>query len=162
MRIECIAANASPLICLSKSAMADLLPALFSEIFVPEQVIEEIRAGCKNDPSAEILLQYRWIRRVGNIAIPPAISTWDLGGGESSVMAYTLADPRCWAAIDDRQARRCADSMGCRHIGTVGLILLAKKRGVIRSVREALDGLQKAGPWMSEPFMNEICSRARE
>jgi predicted nucleic acid-binding protein len=162
MRIESIVANASPLICLCKSEMADLLPAMFSEIVVPDRVIEEIRAGVGSDPTAAILLQYPWIKRVETVTIPAAITAWDLGEGESAVMAYSLANPRFWAVIDDHQARRCADCVGCRHIGTVGVILLAKNRGVIHSVGEALESLKRAGLWPSEPLVNEIRRKAGE
>jgi predicted nucleic acid-binding protein len=88
--------------------------------------------------------------------------SWDLGEGESTVLAIALKNAEYWAVIDDREARRCAASIGCRYTGTVGIVLLAKKRGVIKSVRESLLSLQNAGLWLSEPFVAEACRRAGE
>jgi predicted nucleic acid-binding protein len=44
MRIDRVVVNASPLICLSKSGLSNLLPALFTEIMVPDEVHQEITA----------------------------------------------------------------------------------------------------------------------
>jgi predicted nucleic acid-binding protein len=46
-RIVC---NASPLIVLAKSDLLELLPNQFSEIVVPQGVVEEILAGPFDDP----------------------------------------------------------------------------------------------------------------
>lgn len=44
MRIEKVIINASPFILLSKSGLIELLPQLFTEICMPEAVMEEITA----------------------------------------------------------------------------------------------------------------------
>jgi predicted nucleic acid-binding protein len=53
-------------------------------------------------------------------------------------------------------------SLRCHYIGTLGIIVLAKKRGIITSVRESLEKLQKAGLWLSESLVNETCQKAGE
>ncbi|MBI5050653.1 MAG: DUF3368 domain-containing protein [Nitrospirae bacterium] len=157
MRIERIVANTSPLICLIKSGLSELLPALFNEIVVPDKVHQEITA------KGEInLLSMKYLKQVGNIVIPTTVAAWDLGKGESAVLAYALANPNFWAVIDDREARRCAVSLGCRYTGTIGVILLAKRRGIITSVKESLSKLQNAGLWLSEAFIKEVCRKANE
>jgi predicted nucleic acid-binding protein len=50
--------------------------------------------------------------------------------------------------------------LGCHHTGTVGVIVLAKKRGNITSVRDSLMKLQNAGLWLSETFIAEACRQA--
>ena len=52
--------------------------------------------------------------------------------------------------------------LGCRFTGTVGVILLAKKRRIIPSVRESFKKLEKAGLWLSEKFVREVCLKAGE
>ena len=42
MRIERVVVNASPLICLCKSGLSEILPALFTDIIVPAAVHKEI------------------------------------------------------------------------------------------------------------------------
>jgi predicted nucleic acid-binding protein len=55
MPIDRVVANASPLICLSKSGLAKLLPALFKEIVVPEAVAKELLTK-RNDGFRSLLL----------------------------------------------------------------------------------------------------------
>jgi len=88
--------------------------------------------------------------------------SWDLGKGESAVLSYAIQHPGNWAGIDDREARRCALSLGCRYIGTVGIVLLAKRRGIIPNVYDNLRKLQDAGLWLSEIFIKEVCRMAGE
>jgi predicted nucleic acid-binding protein len=157
MRIDRVVVNASPLICLYKSGLSQLLPELFSEIVVCDEVYREVTAKSGVDLSS-----MKHINRVGNIIIPSSVTSWDLGKGESSVLAFALKSPGYWAVIDDREARRCATSLGCHHTGTVGVIVLAKKRGNIKSVRDSLMKLQNASLWLSETFIAEACRRAGE
>jgi predicted nucleic acid-binding protein len=124
---------------------------------VPDKVYQEITA--KGDINLSSIKQ---LKQVSNIVVSSSIAAWDLGKGESAVIAYALNNPGFWAVIDDREARRCAASLGCHHTGTVGIALLAKKRGVIKSVRESLVKLQGAGLWLSESFIREICHEANE
>jgi len=157
MRIDRVVVNASPLICLFKSGLTDLLPSLFAEIAVPGKVYQEITVK-----SGINFSQIKQFKIVGDIAIPSSIASWDLGEGEGSVLAYAMKNSGYWAVIDDREARRCAASIGCRHTGTVGVIVLAKRRGIIKSVKESLIKLQNAGLWLSESFIKEVCRKVGE
>ena len=137
MPINRVILNASPLICLSKSGLADLLPTLFQEVLVPEAVLKEVMAERKTDFAGEPLISRKWIRRLTDIPIDPRVAAWDLGQGESAVLSFALRNADCWAVMDDREARRCAMSLRCRFIGTLGIIVLANKKGIIYSVRDS-------------------------
>lgn len=162
MRIKRVVVNASPLICLSKSGLSDLLLALFPEIVVPDNVYQEITVKGEIDPASVSIFSDKKIKKVRDIDTPSSIVSWDLGAGESSVLSFALKNPDAWAVIDDREARRCAMSLGCRYTGTIGIILLAKRRGVITSVKETLIKLQNAGLWLSDTFIKDICRKAKE
>ena len=157
MRIDRIVVNASPLICLSQSGLSSLPPALFSKIVVPDEVYQEITA--KAGISLDLTKHFK---KGSALDVPTSIASWDLGKGESAVLTFALKNSEYWAVIDDREARRCAVALGCRHTGTVGIIVLAKKRGIIKSVREALMKLRSAGLWLSESFITEICRTSGE
>jgi predicted nucleic acid-binding protein len=162
MSINRVVLNASPLICLSKSGLADLIPALFREVFVPEAVFQEVMAEGKTDFAAEWLSSQRWIRRLRDIPIDPRVAAWDLGEGESAVLSFALGNEDCCAVMDDREARRCAAALKCRFIGTLGIMVLAKKRGNIESVRQSLKKLQDAGFWIADALVEDICRKAGE
>lgn len=162
MRIERVAVNASPLICLGKSGLVGLLPELFTDIVVPAKVYEEI--AVKNDISQACrpLFSHQQVKVINDIAAPSSVISWDLGEGESAVLAYALKHAGYWAVIDDLEARKCAATLGCRYTGTAGVILLAKRRGIISSVRDNLVKLKNVGLWLSPEFIDEICRRAGE
>jgi predicted nucleic acid-binding protein len=162
MRINRVVVNASPLICLFKSDLEELLPGLFEDVAVPEAVIKEVIAKGREDFPAPKLISSNWVRRISNVAIDPHVASWDLGDGESAVLSFALKNPEYFAVMDDREARRCALSLRCHYIGTLGIVVLARKRGMIRSVRETLRKIQNAGLWMSETLVNEICRNAGE
>ncbi|MEH2173161.1 hypothetical protein [Nostoc sp.] len=42
-----------------------------------------------------------------------------------------LKNSDCPAIVDDRAARRCGQALGINTIGTGGLLILAKRRGII-------------------------------
>ena len=162
MLIENVVMNASPFICLSESDLIHLLPKLFKEIVVPDIVCNEIVAKGKIDNASQSLHACNWLKQVKDVPLLPSVLSWDLGKGESAVLSYAIKHPGFWAGIDDREARRCASSLGCQHIGTVGIILLAKRRGIVPTVYDNLKKLQDAGLWLSETFIKEVCRMAGE
>ena len=157
MLINQVVVNASPLICLSKSGLLDLLPSLFKKIVVPDLVVKEVMAKGGVGPNLE-----KWINRIEDVAIAPQVASWDMGDGESAVLSFAFSNKEYWAVIDDREARRCAMSLGCRFTGTVGIIVLAKRRGIITSVSDSLEKLKNAGLWLSDSFVEDVCKKAGE
>ena len=69
MPINQVIVNTSPIICLDKSGLIDLLPALFKEIAVPEEVCREILAKGKENFSGQELLSADWLKRVETICL---------------------------------------------------------------------------------------------
>ena len=65
-----------------------------------------------------------------------------LGSGEKEVLALGLETSNALLVLDDRDARRHAIAMGLEITGTVGILLLAKERGILDSVQPALARLQ--------------------
>ena len=78
------------------------------------------------------------------------------------MLSFALKNSGFYAVINDREARRCATSLGCLHIHTVGIILLSKRRGIVSSVKDSLNKLQAAGLWLSDSFIKEVCRKAGE
>lgn len=137
--------NASPLILLGKIGRLDLIFRLNSRVRIPEGVAAELRAGPVADAARG------WIEGEGAGAvmpverIDPLVAAWDLGLGESHVLTLCRTLPGTEAILDDRAARNCASALGVRVRGTLALIVLAKRRGVIPAARPLLDGLVEQG-----------------
>jgi len=161
MRIEAVVLNASPLITLFRSGHAGLLPRLFHHIVVPETVWQKVTAAEATDPASRELGVQSWARR-SDVSPSPRVEAWNLGPGETAVLGYALAHPGIRAVIDDADARRCAKTLGIPMLGTGGLLVLAKRRGLIPSVTEALHALRRAGLWLSDDLVEILRSQAGE
>lgn len=162
MQIEKVVVNASPLILLFKSHFEWLLPKLFTEIVVPEAVWDEVSRG--DDIASHKLYDYEleWITR-GLTSISDEISVWNLGDGESEVLAWALNNQKQYhAVIDDRAARNCAKTLDIPTLGTGGILVLAKKRGLINSVGEALKRLENVGLYISDEVIELLKKQAGE
>lgn len=66
--------NASPLIVLCKSNLEEILPRLFDEVIVPEDVWREVVAGA--DAASNRLPQLAWARRVQVTGVHSTIASW--------------------------------------------------------------------------------------
>lgn len=162
MQIEKVVINASPFILLAKSGFIELLPQLFTEICMPESVSIEIING--GDIATEKLYDCEedWlIRCLVNHA--EEVKVWNLGDGETEVLSWALNNKNQYrAVIDDRAARNCAKTLGIPMLGTGGILVLAKKRGLIDSVSEALKKLQDAGLYISDKIVDLLKKQASE
>jgi predicted nucleic acid-binding protein len=160
-RIDKVVVNASPLILLSKVGLADLLSTLFDEVLVPHAVWWEIVAGGETDRTTDVLASLSKLTRVTLEAVPDEILVWNLGDGEAEVLTCALTQERC-ALVDDKAARTCARALGIRILGTGGVLVLAKRQGLIRSVSDELCRLIEAGLWISNEMISLIQEQADE
>ena len=154
--------NASPFILLCKSGLIDLLPQIFSDVCMPEGVSIEIIEG--NDDATQKLYdcEETWLNRY-LVNITEEVLVWNLGNGETEVLSMAFRDrENCTALIDDRAARKCAQTLNIKTLGTGGILILAKKRGLISSVSTELKKLQSAGLWLSKEVSEAILKQANE
>jgi predicted nucleic acid-binding protein len=158
---ERVVVNASPMVALLGIGQEGLLPALFDDVLIPEAVREEIEAGREKDANADRLATLTWLRTAPAATIPESVQGWGLGRGESSVLAIA-AEMGCRPILDDLAARRCARFLGLTVIGTGRLLVLAKQRGLIGSVREPLDRLAAQGFRMSGQLIAKLLDAADE
>ena len=64
--------------------------------------------------------------------------------------------------LDDRQARSVAQRLTVPIIGTIGVLLLAKKAGILQSVASILIELEAAGFYVSDALKEEALRLAGE
>ncbi|MEM9137945.1 MAG: DUF3368 domain-containing protein, partial [Cyanobacteria bacterium P01_F01_bin.42] len=89
-------------------------------------------------------------------------AAWDLGAGESQVLTYAFSAHNYTAVVDDAAARRCAISLNIPTLGTGGMIVLAKRRGLIPSVKEPIQALRESGLWLSDRLVKILKQQAGE
>jgi len=133
-----VLSDASPLIALALVERLDLLRSLFGEISITEIVKAEVLGDGSKPGTASIAaaVQAAWLRVIPDAWPLPQFPALD--EGEASILraAINLGVP-CLVLIDERAGRAVAKELGVAMAGTVGLIVLAKKRGLIPSARAA-------------------------
>lgn len=155
--------NASPLIYLARAGHLELLRIAAAEVLVPDAVADEILARGPGDPTAcALAASSQWLRVTEAPAPPPSILAWDLGPGESAVLALALARRPARAVVDDLAGRRCAEALGIPLRGTLGVVLLARQRGAIPNARAVLGTLRAAGMYLSDRVLNAALAEVGE
>ncbi|MEO1369706.1 MAG: DUF3368 domain-containing protein [Acidobacteriota bacterium] len=64
--------------------------------------------------------------------------------------------------IDDLPARRCAAVLGLPVRGTLGLVLLAKRRGLFREARPILETMRRHGMYLSDRVLDRALASVEE
>ncbi len=148
--------NASPLILLSKVDHLDLLQVGVDEVIVPDRVIDEIRAHGATDLTVQAIQNTAWLRIVPTPTRSATVASWNLGDGESSVLAVALGESAAQVVLDDLAARRRAVRLGLTVLGTVGIVLLARQNGSIPAARPIIEELRRIGMYLSDEFVKRI------
>jgi len=161
MSSKAVVVNSSPLITLFNSQLISLSPQLFETIQVPPAVCQEVTAH-KVDVAAQSLPESAWATRTDTVSIHPSVAAWDLGAGETEVLSYASLHPEYIAMVDDAAARRCAISLNISTLGTAGLVVLAKRRGLITSIDEPIQALRNVGLWLGEDLIQLLKRQAGE
>ena len=159
---ESAVVDTSPLIILSRAGELHLLQLAAEQVVVPTAVQREIEAYGPDDPTVRAIAATPWLQVVASAPLPERVRALDLGAGESDVIAWALAHPACEAIIDDLDARRYATSLGIRLVGTIGLVLRAKQRGVLPRARPVLEELRGSGLYLSEPVLARVLASVGE
>ena len=154
--------NAAPLIFLAKIGHLDLLERLAARVIVPSGVAQEVRDGPPPDPARQWVegRGSRLIRKTRTVS--PAIAAWDLGLGESQVIHVALGQPGSEAILDDRAARECAAALGVSFRGTISVLGMAKRRGLVPALRPLLDDLVAKGFHVARPILDQALELAGE
>jgi predicted nucleic acid-binding protein len=63
--------------------------------------------------------------------------------GESSALALALETPDSTLILDDYKARKIAERLGIPFTGTIGVIIKAKRKGIIPSIKPFLEKIKE-------------------
>jgi predicted nucleic acid-binding protein len=152
--------NASPLLSLARIGHMHLLSALAAEVLLPQGVITEVGRG--PSPLGPTDLGTHRVVRVQEMH--PTVAAWDLGLGEGEVLSLAAATVGSRAILDDGAARRCAGALNVPVRGTLGVVLEAKRAGLVAAVAPLVKALQDTGLFLSDSLIQralELCGEKR-
>jgi predicted nucleic acid-binding protein len=160
-----IVSNSTPLIALAKMEALPLLRSLFKTVFVPTEVFREVARDGRGRPGAEEIIRASWIvnQKVRAKSWVKRIAEREnLGRGEAEMIRLALERRITTVLTDDRRAEDVASRWGLRVLNTPDLFLLAKHRGVIRSVRVLLEAYIAAGYLLTPSDYEDLLEQAGE
>lgn len=146
--------NASPVIALADVDHLHLLTELSDEIRLPDAVFHELSAGPPTS-AARRAVEAGWGLQIPSEHVPHRVLEWGLGAGESSVLAEALKTEGSVAVLDDAEARKCARTFGLPMIGTLGVAIRARLRGLIPSAAELIRALRAVGLYLDNAMIRE-------
>jgi predicted nucleic acid-binding protein len=156
-----LVADSSALIALAVCDSLNLLDLLFTEVKVPRAVFVEVSKKSKKE--ADLLAHYledkiidveidrNYIIKEGTIEI-----------GELEAMTLYKQLAANWLLIDDRRARKIAELNQIKIIGSLGVLLLGKKKGYLTTIKSKIDILKKSDIFFSEELLQNTLTLAGE
>ncbi len=158
-----ITSNTGPLIGLAKINRLDILQKLFSQVEIPPAVQRELLSGGRPETDLIVKALGDFIQVIALALFSPAVqlATYRLGLGEQEAIA--LAHQRgALLLIDDRAGRIAARKLGIPVTGLAGILIEAKKAGIVSQVVSSLNEIRKRGYWLSDELIREAARLAGE
>lgn len=156
-----VISNTTPILSLLKINKLLILKQVYGEVIIPFAVYEEIEKG-KEKPYYKDLSKLDWIKIV-KISNPKALLFFaDLDKGEAEVLILAQELNADLVIIDEVLGRGYAKQMNIRLTGTLGVLLRAKKKGLLLSVKELLKELENKGSWFSPKLLSMVLELANE
>jgi len=140
MKVIC---NTTPFISLSTIGKINLLRQIYSSVIVPMAVVEEINRG--GEISVPDLTSLDWVEVVSNVTTSENRLLFQLDYGERQVVLNALKRQADLVLIDDRVARNIAEYLGLNVKGTLGVLVEAKRKGLIPSFKKAALKIKEQG-----------------
>jgi uncharacterized protein len=148
-------ADASPLIVFHQITRLELVRSVLGEVLIPPAVASEI-APSLGDPPA-------WIHVA---PVPPVLLQvpWEatLDRGETEAIALALEVTAGQILLDDRPARRAAKQLGLSVVGSLGMLLEARRLGIVDDVQPDLEAMIGVGFFVGRSLYEEVLALAAE
>jgi predicted nucleic acid-binding protein len=147
-----IISDTSCFIVLSKTGQLDLLYRLFGNITTTPEIAEEF---------GEKLPEWVEIVAAKDIQKRHLLET-QVDKGEASAMALALETENSLLIIDDYKARKLAHTLNIDYTGTIGIIILAKQKGIIDSIKPILAKIKETNFRISAELELQALMQAKE
>lgn len=147
-----VVSNTTPLLTLAGAGVLDILPRLYGTIFVPEQVVQEYMIGkLASDPD---LNQLAWLQVDTNVALLPQFQALD--NGEAAALSLAMMLPADFVLLDERRARRFAAPAHIVTVGSLGVLISAKKQLLLPFIRPIIEVMKQQGRYFSGDLIARV------
>jgi predicted nucleic acid-binding protein len=157
-------ADAGPLIIFGKTCGIGVIRAVVDEILVPPAVVAE----CTDQRGMPGAVAIRKAIDDGLLTVLDAVAVSGAGqdlllldDGEKQAIAAAQVR-QCPVLMDEAIGRSVAKKLGVQTIGSLGILLAAKQRGVIPAVAPIIEDWRTAHYFLGERLVAELLQRAGE
>jgi predicted nucleic acid-binding protein len=161
-----IVCDTSPLQYLHQLGLLNLLPDLIRQVTIPSAVADELDAGKTLGLNLPDVKSLNWITVISPKSGDLPITVTGLGQGEMEVLLLALEfnakAKGAIAIIDDARARDVAERLGIKLTGTLGILLDAKRLGLVSEVAPLIERLQTLGFRLASQTREAILKLAGE
>ncbi len=161
MPVKPIISNNSPLVSLWGLNLLSLFRDLYTEVWIPREVEREF-LGTKKEDRQQALNDAPWIKTVDLTDPQNAAVYQGLDDGEAEVLALAKEHNTRFVLLDEKKARQEAKRIGLIVKGTVGILLEAKKKGLIHMIKPLIIALENNGMHLSKPLIDLVLREAGE
>lgn len=155
-----VVSDTSPLNYLVLIDLQHILPALFERILIPAAVRDELRsAGAPEAISRFMAAAPAWLEICQVSDVDPKLQHLDRGEREAITLAASLSVGS--VLIDERKGRLAARERGLAVSGTLGVLDLAARRGLV-NLSDALRRLEGTTFRVSPRLISVIKARESE
>ncbi len=138
--------DTSCLILLKKIGALNLLNQLYEEVLITDIVIQEFK-----EP---IPISYKEVEIKGKDFFK--LLSLQLDPGEASVISMGSENSSCTMIIDDLKGRKIARALDLNFTGTLGVLVKAKRNGLIEKLEPYVEKLIQGGIRISNQVLDEI------
>ena len=159
-----VVSDTSPINALQRIGQLDLLPVIFGRVVIPPSVRTELQNAVKHGLDLNVIDQAEWLE-VHPISNQTKIVEFQekLELGESEAIALSLELHADFLLIDEKEGRAIASQEGIQVIGVLGILIRAKKIGLIDAIAPLLELLvNHVGFWIAENTRERILRMAGE
>ncbi len=139
--------DTSCLVILAKIKKLELLELLVDDILIPQAVAREF-----GEPLPSFINIYP--KPLDNKLLQFASAFLD--PGESEVITLAVETKAEGVVIDEKKGRKVAQGLGLKVIGTLGLLGLGHRKGIIKDIEQIIGEVKACGFFISEQLLNEI------
>jgi predicted nucleic acid-binding protein len=147
-----VIADTSCLIILTKIGEFDILQKVYGQLITTPEVANEFGEELPEWISIETSIDKQKQR----------LLEFQIDKGEASAIALALERPDSTVILDDYKARKLAEQLEITYTGTIGVVIKAKKLGIIQSIRPILDKIRPTNFRLSPELELQALKEAEE
>lgn len=125
-------------------------------------VNKEILASGKSGIGVKELGESTWLKKEKVKDIKKVKLLYELEEGEAEVIILAMEKGIKQVLIDEKVARLQAKILGLEVIGTLGVLLKAKKKGLIKRLKPVINSIVEGGIWIKDDIVKGILKDAGE